>query len=155
MIPVYQFLPFPVRTSSLPPSLSHCLTHTYRSHPDTRKRWNTDFSRLFQVKTLGQGRKEIARHIFKLDGVALLSARSTRDELFTTESWGPLHDKNSLLATVLTLWSPLQASQRASSLFRSQVIMMFIFIAKEDTFIHPSRLSFFFLNKHLKCQVLY
>ena len=50
------------------------------------------------MKTLGQGRKEIARHIFKLDGVALLSARSTRDELFTTESWGPLHDKNSLLA---------------------------------------------------------
>lgn len=94
------------------------------------------------MKTLGQGRKEVESYIFKLDGVALLSARCPRDELFTTESWGPLHDKNSVLATVLTLWSPLQASQRASSLFRSQVIMMFIFTAKEDTFIHPSRLSF-------------
>ena len=94
------------------------------------------------MKTLGQGRKEIARHIFKLDGVALLSARFPRDELFTTESLGPLHDKNSLLATVLILWSHT-AGQPKGKLIVQKPSYHDVYFYSQIRHFHPSFSPFF------------
>lgn len=60
----------------------------------------------------------------------LLSTRSARDVVFTAGSLRPLHNKNSVLATVIALWPPLQATQQGRSLFSSRAIMVFILTAK-------------------------